>query len=222
VDIDGDGVLNDQDNCPTDPNPFQENNDPELRPNGADVPDIYDGTWVNHDAIGNLCDPDDDNDGFFDTDEITGALCSGIPTNPLLLDSDGDRLTDPWECLNGSDPNDAGSKALGPAGSDADGDNILDTWERRGYNAATTGPQSTDSDNDGCHDMVEVASVDGNRAVTDADRLSVARRALGIWAPDPLQDYVLDMNKNGSVDDSDRLFVARAALLPSWQPKVCP
>jgi hypothetical protein len=58
--------------------------------------------------------------------------------------------------------------------------------------------------------------------VNDADRLAVARRALGIWAPEPNQDYVLDIDKNGTVGDPDRLFVARAALLPApWTPKSC-
>jgi hypothetical protein len=222
VDVDGDGVLNELDNCPIDFNPFQENNDPELRPNGPDVPDIYDGTWVNHDEIGNACDPDDDNDGFFDTDELSGVLCSGITTNPLLLDSDGDRLTDAWECLKGSDPNSAADKAYGAGLADTDNDRIPDLWEQRGYNGSITGPSRTDTDNDGCHDLVELASFDGNRLVNDSDRLAVARRVLFLWAPDPVQDAVLDVNKNGFMDDSDRLFVARAALLPDWQPKMCP
>jgi hypothetical protein len=69
---------------------------------------------------------------------------------------------------------------------------------------------------------VEVASVDSNWVVTDVDRLAVARRAVGVWAPEAVQDYALDIDKNGTVGDPDRLFVARAALLPDWLPKVCP
>jgi hypothetical protein len=68
--------------------------------------------------------------------------------------------------------------------------------------------------------------VDGNKAVTDADRLAVSRRALNIspfnqpgYVPD--QDYVLDMDKNRVVGDPDRLFASRAAVLPDWQPKIC-
>jgi hypothetical protein len=102
---------------------------------------------------------------------------------------------------------------------DSDGDRIPDLWELRGYDA---NGETTDSDGDGCHDMVETASVDANKAIGDNDRLAVARRALGIYGPDGLQDYALDMNKNGKVDDADRLFVARAALLPDWLPKSCP
>jgi hypothetical protein len=73
--------------------------------------------------------------------------------------------------------------------------------------------------------MVELASVDGNMAVGDPDRLAVARRALNIPPFNvaiTTQDYVLDLDKNGTVADPDRLFVARAALLPApWTPKSC-
>jgi len=71
---------------------------------------------------------------------------------------------------------------------------------------------------DGCADLVEIASVDADRAVTTSDRLAVARAQLGIWPP----NGAFDMNKNGTMDDADRLFVARAALLPDWLPKTCP
>jgi hypothetical protein len=92
-------------------------------------------------------------------------------------------------------------------------------WEQRGYNGSGA---STDGDADGCHDLVEVASVDDNRAATDSDRLAVARRALDIWPPSAAQDYVLDIDHNGVVGDPDRLFVARAVLLETWVPKACP
>jgi hypothetical protein len=102
---------------------------------------------------------------------------------------------------------------------DADGDRIPDLWERRGYGVTVS---SSDSDGDGYHDLVELASIDENMVVNDVDRLVVARRALGIWGPDAAQDYVFDIDKNGVVNDGDRLFVARAALLPTWLPKSCP
>lgn len=62
LDSDGDGVANGDDNCPADPNPLQENND--------------------GDSEGDVCDPDDDNDGigdsldaqpFTDSNECTGG-----------------------------------------------------------------------------------------------------------------------------------------------------
>jgi hypothetical protein len=151
-------------------------------------------------------------------------MCSGWITDPVLLDSDGDRLTDGWECENyPSDPNsipiDPTKRHFGVGSTDADGDRISDLWERRGYGASNT---TADSDVDGCADLVEIASVDANKTVSDVDRLAVARRALGIWNPDPEHDVVLDIDKNGVIGDPDRLFVARAALLPAWLPKTCP
>jgi hypothetical protein len=194
------------------------NTDGEVRPNGPNL-DGDDATWPRHDDVGDACDTDDDNDGLSDPEEFSGESCSGIRTDPRNLDTDGDHLTDGWECANGSNPTDAGSKFLGSGTADADGDRAFDFWERRGYGASGTG---ADEDGDGCADLVEIASVDGNKSLTDVDRISVARRALGIWGPDAAQDYVLDIDKNGSVNDVDRIFVARAVLLPDWLPKSCP
>jgi hypothetical protein len=206
-------------------NSFASNSDGEPRfVGGPNIPG--DATWPRHDRIIDECDLDDDNDGLTDEQETSGSACTGIMTTTFDLDSDNDSLIDGWECAtlldgdmgNDSYPNDAASRKPGASGGDADGDRVLNGWEQRGYNSRI---DSTDSDGDGCHDLVEVASVDTNRAVTDADRLAVARRALGIWAPHAGQDWLLDINKNGVVEDSDRLFAARAALLPDWQPKLC-
>lgn len=66
-DPDGDGVPDDSDNCPDDPNPAQEDND--------------------GDGDGDVCDADDDNDGVADLDD-------NCPTdaNPLQEDIDLDGL----------------------------------------------------------------------------------------------------------------------------------
>jgi hypothetical protein len=183
-----------------------------------------DVTYIMHDDSGDACDTDDDNDGRTDANETSGAGCSGIATNPVLLDTDGDGLTDTWECANltaspPAHPTNPSMKHMGTGSTESDGDHILDLWEQRGHNSNVA---STDSDGDGCHDMVELASIDGNKVIGDPDRLAIARRALGIWGPDPQQDVVMDLDKGGTVNDSDRLFVARAALLPSWVPKNCP
>jgi hypothetical protein len=187
--------------------------------NGPNVPGD-DVSIANGDRFGDACDSDDDNDAAPDSAEPgypdpTCSVATG-PTNPLDRDSDGDHLLDGWECQNGSDPVNPGSKSLGSGSGDADGDNIPDLWERRGHNTSFS---SLDTDGDGCVDLVEIASVDGNEVVGDTDRLAVARRALGIFPPDPDQDYVLDMSKNGTIADEDRLFVARAALI--WSPPPC-
>jgi hypothetical protein len=194
--------------------------DDEFRANGPNVPGD-DATWPQSESVGAGCDLDDDNDFITDHIEEAAAACGsgpGIPTYPEDFDSDDDHLHDGWECTHGSNPRDPLSKFLGTDIGDADGDHVPGLWERRGY-AANAG--SADSDGDGCHDMVEIASVDENRAIGDPDRLSVARRALNIWGPDRDQDWVLDISANGTVDDPDRLFAARAALLPDWQPKLC-
>jgi hypothetical protein len=199
--------------------------DDESRANGPNVPD-NDETWPNSDFIPGACDPDDDNDGLLDADEISGAQCNGVVTSAINVDTDGDHLTDGWECSwyfdgdpeTNSDPSMTTSKYLGTGTADGDADRVPDSWEMRGYNSS-----GSDTDSDGfCSDLVEIASVDGNRAIGDPDRLSVARRALNIWGPDAAQDWVLDIDANGAVGDPDRLFVARAALLPDWLPKTCP
>jgi uncharacterized protein YycO len=207
------------DNCPNVANLTQDNTDAAPLNNGSMAPGD-DITIVMSDVEGDLCDEDDDNDGITDAFESVSQPCSFASSAiaSLDMDSDGDHLADGWECAGGSDPANGASKFVGSGTVDADADRIIDIWEMRGYNASGV---STDSDDDGCHDLVEIASVDGSKSVGDPDRLSVARRALGIWSPEPNQDYVLDISKNGVVGDEDRLFVARAALLDDWLPKMC-
>jgi hypothetical protein len=179
-----------------------------------------DVTLPRGDIPGDACDPDADNDGLTNAAELGGAPCpsASAATNPAALDSDGDHLHDGWECAHDSDPANASSTSPGSGSGDVDGDRVTDLWEERGYNGSAA---TVDADGDGCHDMVEIASIDGNLSVGDSDRLAVARRALGIWAPHAAQDFVLDIDHNGTVGDPDRLFVARAALLQDWQPKAC-
>jgi hypothetical protein len=149
---------------------------------------------------------------------VLGCPSSTAALNPLAIDSDGDHHHDGWECANGSDPANPASDFPGTGTADADNDRVQDRWELRGYNGNSA---STDSDGDGCHDLVEVASIDGNDTIGQSDYLAAARRALNIWGPNAEQDYVLDIDKNGLVADPDRLFITRAALLSDWLPKSC-
>jgi cell division septation protein DedD len=209
------------DNCPTVFNNTQTNTDSAPDPNGPVVPSD-DVTIGNGDIAGDACDPDDDNDALSDVTEsgfpVGGCPSASAMTSSTERDSDGDHLADSWECTNGSDPSNASSKFLGTgAGVDADVDRIPDLYENRGY---VTSPGSSDTDGDGCSDSVEVGSVDGDKAVADPDRLAVTRRALGIYAPQVDQDYVLDISKNGTVDDPDRLLVARLQFV--YMVPACP
>lgn len=67
-DVDFDNVPNKIDNCPCVANPNQADQD--------------------LDGAGDLCDPDDDNDGLSDTEEVVAG------TDPLLPDTDGDGICD--------------------------------------------------------------------------------------------------------------------------------
>ncbi|MBP7126939.1 thrombospondin type 3 repeat-containing protein [Myxococcota bacterium] len=75
-DIDGDGIPNDRDRCPTDPDPGQEDND--------------------GDGLGDACDDDDDDDGVPDPAD----LCPLVPEEPGAIpkDADGDGRGDRCDC----------------------------------------------------------------------------------------------------------------------------
>jgi hypothetical protein len=220
-DAECDGADDGIDNCPGLYNADQFNTDSNPRDNGPLAP-ANDATSMTTDAPGDACDAEDDGDGIGDGDEATfpvpGCAAATAAIDATKFDTDGDHLHDGWECANGSDPSNPASKFNGSGGGDGDADRIPDLWEMRGYNGSGA---SIDSDGDGCHDLVEVASIDGNTTLTSPDYLSVARRALDLWGPHAAQDYVLDMDKNGTVTDADRLFATRAVLLPTWLPKSC-
>lgn len=83
LDSDGDGVIDPLDNCPTVANPDQ-----------AD----FDG-----DGLGDVCDPDDDNDGMPDDWEIAHGL-NPFDLSDAAADPDGDGATNLQEYQRGTDP----------------------------------------------------------------------------------------------------------------------
>jgi hypothetical protein len=109
-DADEDGVPDATDNCPNDPNPLQENND--------------------GDAAGDVCDPDDDNDGLTDVAEEN---FDGVPgydpatdTDPFNADTDGDGMNDFDELNYDGDPAYNAATDADPLSNNTDGDAYLD------------------------------------------------------------------------------------------------
>jgi hypothetical protein len=90
ADDDADGIVDTQDNCPQDPNPYQ--------------------TDTDGDGAGDACDSDSDGDGLSDGEEV-----NLYATDPLNPDSDGDHLGDGEEVnVYNSDPNHNDTGDLAP------------------------------------------------------------------------------------------------------------
>ena len=221
-DSDCDGVLTASDNCPMAPNPSQDNTDrnfiDQTPPSSQD-----DRTWPNSDAAGDACDPDDDNDGLTDTAETGGPPCASAAaaTDPLLRDSDGDRVLDGAECALETDPTSSTTKptqAMCGANVDSDGDRLKEWAEFCGYN---TSDSNTDTDGDlaldGANDGCEAASLNGDRVVNSGDQLLMVIEILRELSPS-LRLVSYDINKDGAVNAGDQLLLAQF-ISPSGQ---CP
>jgi len=180
-DIDNDGIPDGFDNCPLDANTSQLDTD--------------------NDGQGNVCDSDDDNDGLSDIFENT------IGTNSLLIDSDGDTLSDYFEVNYDNDPNNYTPGAdLNPLATDSDGDGFDDDVEfSMGSNPldVLSIPANGDINNDGSVNVV--------------DLLLATQMALGLKTPtadEMLRGDVAPLvagvpTPNGVFDTGDLMLIQR-------------
>jgi hypothetical protein len=216
------GPTNDDgafDNCPITANPTQQNSDGNYVDNSPPYsPAIDDRTWPMSDALGDACDLDADNDGIPDADELSGASCGSIITDPLLRDSDGDDVLDGAECTLGFDPtSNASEPTLAQCGTpgDADGDKIQDRLELCYYNTSNA---STDTDSDrttdGAKDGCEVASLNGDRVVSSGDQGMLASGITGAF----LYHANVDINKDGLLNSGDQGLMASFISPPGQCP----
>ena len=138
--------------------------------------------------------PDTDNDGLNDSDEITkyhtnptdsdtdkDGLSDGdevniYHTDPLKADTDGDGLSDGYEVT---------SQQTDPLKEDTDGDGLSDSDELSLYN---TNPALGDTDGDKLDDgdEVNIYHTDPLKADTDGDGLSDGSE-IGVYGTDPLK-----------------------------------
>jgi PKD repeat protein len=160
-DTDGDGLINDNDNCPTISNPNQENYDNDAYGDICDADDDQDGIIEPHDNcrltpnhyqedwntndIGDACD-DSDLDGIVDQIDT----CYAVP-NPNQADADGDGAGDACE----DDIDNDGE--LNGVDTDDDGDLILDGNDNcpTVYDESNNAALCADTDNDGIFDTID-------------------------------------------------------------------
>ena len=139
LDADGDGVADDDDNCPNTANPGQENTD--------------------LDSEGDACDSDDDNDG------ITDNFPDNCPRNSQTGWTSTRDFDDP---ASSTDWDNDGCKDDHPEDPDDDNDGILDVNDncpRTSYNPPRptwVSDSATDMDSDGCRDSDEDINDDGD------------------------------------------------------------
>lgn len=134
------------------------------------------------DGIGDKKDPDADNDGLPNDQEIATG------TDPLKPDSDGDGVSDKIDAFpkDKTEWRDTDNDGIGDnKDSDADGDGLTNDQEIQQYG---TNPLNSDSDNDGLSDQTEIAvQTDPNKPDSDYDGVN-----------DLLDKFPLDSARTGA------------------------
>lgn len=117
--------------------------------------EIYIERDFDGDKIGNSADPDDDNDGLSDIDEIA------MGTDPFNNDTDKDGVIDSKDKfpLDPFESADANNDGIGDnSQSDSDNDGITDYTEKQ----ESTDPNNNDTDGDGIEDKLDAFPTDPN------------------------------------------------------------
>jgi len=134
------------------------------------------------DTAGNVCDEDDDDDGLTDIFETT------IGTDPLLIDTDGDTITDYYEvAYDGDATTYSPGQDLNPLSTDTDNDQILDNLDPIPI---------TFNFNDG--DLAPLGNPDG--IINAADFAVITRIVLGHITPNNLELSHGDLYPEGAPD----------------------
>ncbi len=166
-DTDGDTVMDTIDNCPNDPNTDQSD--------------------VDGDLLGDVCDPDADNDGLLNTEE------ANYQTNPLVDDTDVDGLLDGAEVnVHGTDPTRPDTDSDGV--SDGDEVNIYNI-DPNVSNLGDVGPRGNPDNQLNAADMVIMTQL-----VTDA------------VTPTALETTLADINNDSQINAGDLLLLQQAVL----------
>jgi subtilisin family serine protease len=169
-DSDGDTVIDALDNCPQVANTDQSD--------------------VDGDLLGDVCDPDADNDGLSNTDEAARG------TYPLVADTDGDKLSDGQEVNTyGTDPLD----------SDSDNDGVTDGDEVNLY--------GIDPNVSNLGDLAPRGAPNGQ--IDAGDLVVMTRLATGTIEPTFLESTLADINKDGQLNAADLLLLQKAVLAGS-------
>lgn len=167
-DLDGDGILNVNDNCPCKANPDQLDTDGDGIGDACDnCPRIFNHNQsdIDKDGVGDVCDncPKHYNPLQTDSDgDLVGDSCDNCRTvfNPNQSDIDGDYIGD--VCDPDMD-NDGLPNNVDP---DIDGDGILNAVDNCPY---YPNPNQLDSDHDGVGDACDNCPMTYNPAQTDTD-----------------------------------------------------